>query len=366
MSLRSEIETQIASAAVRALEEGLHRSYLTDTSESLAAEVARCCGTERCQLFSSATAGLETVLRTVIKQPSDYVVLSGYDYPGNFWAIERAGGRPLLLDIAPDGWCIKPEELEKALASGREIKAVVVSFLHGDAPEIFGLRDVCDQHGVLLIEDACQAFGGRLTRLGKVHPCGSIGHVGLVSFGGGKVVSAGRGGAVVTRDDRIAQRILVASGAGSGAYALSEIQAAIVQAQLPFIDRVNQVVQNTFEALVSCLPADLQATAPWAQANGQSQVQCVDRAFYQAGFLLPSNEHVKACERRLTLLGLRSGGGFAGFHRRSNRRCERLSQLTHAQLASERTLTIHHAVAFSTVTVDEAAEAIQEAFAELD
>jgi dTDP-4-amino-4,6-dideoxygalactose transaminase len=301
-------------------------------------------GQSHLQLTSSGTAALEIVLRAASIGAGDEVLLSSYDYPGNFWAIERVGARPVLLDTSVDSWRIDSESLERAYLPA--CKAVVVSHLHGELQKVDELRAWCDYRKVLLLEDICQSLGAYW----KGSPVGSYGHAAILSFGGGKLLSCGRGGAWATSDETLAIKARVAAGAGSGPYALSELQAATVLAQLPWLDEINANCREYFGAL------DRQLKVNQCDWKFVPTSVLDSTAFYQCGWQL--NERISDEGRQQLLMALHSnpqinegavvelpvGVGFSGFHRRSNRRCRISGAVGRATAAARRTLVLHHRV----------------------
>ena len=200
-----------------------------------------------------------------------------------------------------------------------------------------------------------------------------------MSFGGGKVVSCGRGGAWGTSDQSLAQRARLAAGAGSGPYGLSELQAATVLAQLPWLAEINLRCRHFFASLNKQLNA---SNCNWKYVPEQ---MATSTAFYQAGWLLPATYAASTYEPAALLRGdrlllgdrlslrdqlinllkksanqesetfistnnpsekaeLPFGAGFPGFHRRSSRRCRLASSFDNAAIAAERTLVLHHSV----------------------
>jgi perosamine synthetase len=300
-----------------------YRIYAGPHAEALVSELSHAHAGADILLASSGTAALEIALRAANIGVGDEVLLAGYDYPGNFWAIERTGARPVLIDLAADSWTIDLAQLELALNEPHAIRALVVSHLHGELQPMSQLRTWCDEHGLLLVEDSCQAVGASL----NARPTGTFGHVGIASFGGGKVLSAGRGGCLISSNEELMQRARLAAGAGSGPYAMSELQAAVVAAQLKWLPEIVATCQTYFGQLAERLAAT---------ANLQSRHlfpairQLGFTAFYQCGWLLaPSigtENHGRFVES-LKQRGLYAGSGFAGFHRRSSRRCRRVGQL---------------------------------------
>ncbi|MCA9194514.1 MAG: aminotransferase class V-fold PLP-dependent enzyme [Planctomycetales bacterium] len=319
--LAQDIASAVRKRILRLIDSGDWRSYDGRQADELCKRLAACVNQPYCQLASSGSAALEIGLRAAGIGPGDEVILSAYDYPGNFWAIERAGARPVLVDITGDSWNIDLSQLAAAVAHANSPKALIASHLHGMVQPIPELRNWCQQHGITLIEDACQALGGKAYD----GPVGSSGEMCILSFGGSKTISAGRGGAVLSNDPALAQRIRLAAGAGSGPYAMSEMQCAAVLAQLDYLDALNQLSNLFFRKLDSWLRtawSDL-SSPRWHSTDYSAP------AYYQAGWLLPKLNNMQTqLDARETFLmkvsqnsSFHLGIGFPGFHRRSARRC---------------------------------------------
>ncbi len=364
-------QRQIIDAITAALQStvasGGFRRYTGENSERLAVELSRRMAASEVLLTSSGTAAMELALRAVGVTAGDEVLLSAYDYPGNFWAIERVGARPVLLDTEPNSWRFNVDTLTHVLGSEFAYKAIIVSHLHGQLQDVAQLRAWCERVNLSLIEDACQAVGATIAG----EPAGSFGHASIISFGGGKVLSAGRGGALLTSDAQIAQRARILSGGGSGPYALSELQATAVSAQLPWLDQIVVDGRNYFAAIAQCLQNSQRVCVPFAGDVAHT-------SFYQAGFItgglssgrsLPAADpadsafEMSARERApesdsigvnnqsavveaLRAVGIPAGIGFSGFHRRSNKRCRHAQALSSAAKLAKETVTIHHSAAW--------------------
>ncbi len=165
-------------------------------------------------------------------------------------------------------------------------------------------------------------------------------------------------------NELLAQRARIAAGAGSGPYSLSEIQAAMLVAQLPWLKQLNEVCNLFFSELQSALDevADVVCAQEERRAN----------ALYQMGFQLRVTEEntvqklITALREPYSLRGdggelqLPFGHGFAGFHRRSSRRCRLPVTLENAASAASRTITLHHGIALeATLSPSELAGWIQ-------
>ena len=114
-------------------------------------------GTEHVALCSSGTVAVELALRGLKIGAGDEVILAGYDFPGNFRAIEAVRARPVLVDIDPHTWCLDAAHLPQA--TGVATKAIIVSHLHGGMAAMREIMGFAEQHGVAVVEDACQAPG---------------------------------------------------------------------------------------------------------------------------------------------------------------------------------------------------------------
>lgn len=341
--LLDQINQSIQQAILELLATDAWRQYEGETTHRLAGELGQIFQAEHVSLCSSGTAALEIILRAANIATHDEVLLAAYDYPGTFWAIERVGARPVLLDIDPSGWSLNVEQLESAHQSS--CRALIVSHLHGQLQPIDQIRQWCDQKKVLLIEDACQAVGANF----QGRPIGGWGDASFISFGGGKVLSAGRGGAWLTNDSSLAQRARIAAGAGSGPYALSQLQAAAVIAQLGYLDAINRHCRTFFGSLNDEL-LHLDATLSFP-----SMIHLQQTAFYQAGWLLPLQNQPPTADvdygtaqqfvATLAAHGIPAGVGFPGFFRRSSRRCRTSNNVPNARSAATRTVVLHHRLA---------------------
>jgi perosamine synthetase len=293
-------------------------------------EVPHCC------LCSSGTVAVELALRGLQVRADDEVILAGYDFAGNFRAIDAIGARPVLVDIDPDTWCLDDRQLNAA-ASDR-VRAVIVSHLHGGLADMPAICEIAKSYGWAIVEDACQATAATVDG----RPAGTWGDVGVLSFGGSKLLTAGRGGALLTRQAEVLQRIKIYSGQGNNAYPLSELQAAVLLPQVESLLETNRQRSENAEYLLS-KTADLPGLTPVRIKYRESRP-----AFYKIAWLYDSlalggcsiDDFVAmACAERIPL-----DRGFRGFVRRGVRRCRKVGEMPHAAKAAEATLVLHHPI----------------------
>jgi dTDP-4-amino-4,6-dideoxygalactose transaminase len=304
-----------------------HGAYTTALSQRL----SEMHGIEHITLCSSGTVAVELALRGLKIGVGDEVILAGYDFPGNFRAIEAVGGRPVLVDIDPRTWCLDAALLEAAVSPAT--KAIIASHLHGGIAAMRDIMGFAQRREVAVLEDACQAPGAAVN--GRL--AGTWGDVAVLSFGGSKLLTAGRGGAVLTRHAEIHQRIKIYSQRGNDAFPLSELQAAVVVPQLDKLDARNEQRRRAIERIQ-------QIVGPSSVLRPLENATDAAPSFYKFAWLYaesgvwPREELLaKAQERRVPV-----DAGFRGFARRTERRCRQGTTLTNAAAAAERTVLLHH------------------------
>ena len=332
-------DEQVRTALEAVLQDGDWGRYHGQRCEQLRLALAAMHGREHVQLTCSGTMAVELALRGVGVQPGDEVLLAAYDFPGNFRAIEAIGARPVLVDIEADSWVIGAEQFSAAMANGPSggaaAKAIVVSHLHGTLAPMAQLVPVARERGIAVVEDACQAPGATVE--GQI--AGSWGDASVLSFGGSKLLTAGRGGALLTSDDTIAQRARVFAARGNDAFPLSELQAAVLLPQLEGLDERNRLRRQQASKLL-----DAVAGTPGLELPATGRLNSTP-AYYKVA-LRTQRERLRST-RESIIAALQAEGapidvGFRGFAKRSSRRCRKATSTPHAEMAAEETITLHH------------------------
>jgi len=219
-------DDDVAAVLQATIADGTWGRYHGPHTDALTGELKSWSGCEHIELCSSGTAASELALRAFKVSPGDEVIIGAYDYAASFKNVLMLGARPVLIDVEPATFAVTPERIEAAITERTE--AVVVSHLHGGLADMPAIMDLARQRGLLVLEDACQATGATIND----RVVGSFGTLGIISFGGSKLITAGRGGAIIGHDQQLFQRMHVYGFRGNTAYPLSAIQAAIVLPQL--------------------------------------------------------------------------------------------------------------------------------------
>ncbi|MGD9721522.1 MAG: DegT/DnrJ/EryC1/StrS family aminotransferase [Pirellulales bacterium] len=328
-------DERIRDALQEAWSDGSWGRYHGPHSARLAAALAEWHGTEFVTLCCSGTFAVELALRGLGIGPSDEVILAGYDFPGNFRAIEAASARPVLVDIEADGCLLDLEQLTAAI--GPHTRAVIVSHLHGTLADMPRLMDWAQRSGVAVVEDACQVTGATIA--GRA--AGSWGDVGVLSFGGSKLLTAGRGGALLTANPEIHQRAKVFAHRGNDAFPLSELQAAVLVPQLEALAASNAARAANVERLRQRVASPAALTAICNRASDASP------AYYKAAWRFEPQAAVVEIDEFVAALqaeGAPIDRGFRGFAGRSARRCRKVGALPHSRRAAQTTLLLHHPI----------------------
>lgn len=328
---------EATAAALHALaESGAWSGYDGPNSTALVERLRSQFGLQHVMPCSSGTIAVELALRGVGVRAGDEVILGAYDFPGNFRAIEAIGAVPVLIDIEAANSCLDVAQV--ATAIGPRTKAVVATHLHGGLVDMPRLCETAWQHNVPVVEDACQVPGAIIA--GK--PAGTWGDVGTFSFGGSKLLTAGRGGAIVTSRADVLQRIKVFAERGNQAFPLSELQATVL---LPQLDCLSQLQAQRLRAAAELIARlrDIDGLTPIESRLPQSEP-----AYYKLGIAYDATK-LGGYTREQFCAAARAEGialdpGFRGFALRSERRCRRIGETSVAKSAAERTMLLHHPV----------------------
>jgi dTDP-4-amino-4,6-dideoxygalactose transaminase len=329
-------DSEVRAALERCFADGSWGCYHGPHCDRLCAELARLHDAQHVRLCSSGTLAIELALRGLKVAAGDEVILAGYDFPGNFRAIEAIGARPVLVDIEPDTWCLDPAHLPAAMSS--LTRAIVVSHLHGGMADMKPIMAFAADHGLAVVEDACQSPGATVN--GRT--AGAWGDAGVLSFGGSKLLTAGRGGAILTRHTDVLQRIKVFAERGNDAFPLSELQAAVLVPQLARLSERNDIRRTGVNRILS-------ATAKFGALRPLKNRRETQPSFYKLAWLWDAGQ-VSPIQTREEFIAaahaqrIPIAAGFRGFALRSSRRCRIVGELIHSVAAASQTILLHHPV----------------------
>lgn len=306
--------------------------------------------TDHVLVCSSGTSAVELALRGVNVQEGDEVILAAYDFKANFQNVLQLKATPVLVDLHPESWQLDPTCLERAVTE--KTRAILVSHLHGAVVDMPLVRQFADTQHIAVVEDACQNPGATL--FGR--RAGTWGEVGVLSFGGSKLVTAGRGGAILTSRSEIAERIKRHVLRGNDAYPLSEMQAAVLLPQWNDLDNFNELRRRAVKHLCLCLQ-DFEWLTPL-----QNPSEEIQPAYYKVGFKYRGSVLTREafCEA-LRAEGIAVDSGFRANHLiHGSRRFRSVGSLPEATRADAEMVTLHHPVLLETsAAIDQIVAAIR-------
>ena len=130
------------------------------------------------------------------------VFCSDMTFAATLNSVVYEGGIPVFIDTEYDSWNMDPVALEKAFELYPDTKLVVCAELYGFSGDIRRIKEICQAHGALLIEDAAEAMGATWEGV----PCGSFGDYSAVSYNGNKIITGSSGGCLLTNDLEVANK----------------------------------------------------------------------------------------------------------------------------------------------------------------
>lgn len=188
---------------IQAVTEVLKSDFLTCGPKVTELENALCklTGAVYCTAVSNGTAALHVACLAAGIGPGDEVITTPITFAASANAILYCGGKPVFADIDPKTYVIDPAAIERCVT--KHTKAVITVDFTGAACDYDAIRTICEKHHLLLIEDAAHSIG--TTYNGA--QIGSIADLTTFSFHPVKTITAGEGGAVLTKDVALAKRI---------------------------------------------------------------------------------------------------------------------------------------------------------------
>lgn len=203
------------------------------------AGVAVLLGVQHVVAVSSGTAALVVALQAHAIGPGDEVIVPVFTFAATANAVLLVGATPVLVDVEPATFNLDTSLLEDAISP--RTKAIIPVHLFGHPCDMTAVTAFAQQHGLTMIEDACQALGARWGGA----KAGTFGTA-CLSFYATKGITTGEGGMIVTNDGEVAatarllrnqgERVRYQTDVLGNNYRMTEIEAAIGLAQLSHID----------------------------------------------------------------------------------------------------------------------------------
>lgn len=153
--------------------------------------------------LSAGTAALHLAVKAAGVKHGDRVFCSDMTFDATVNPVVYEGGIPVFIDSEYKTWNMDPKALEKAFEIYPEVKVVVIVHLYGTPCQMDEIKEICNRHGAIIIEDAAEALGA--TYKGK--PCGQLGNYNAISFNGNKIITGSSGGMFLTDNEEMANKV---------------------------------------------------------------------------------------------------------------------------------------------------------------
>ncbi len=221
------------------------------------------------------------------------------------------GGIPVFIDTERDSWNMDPAALEKAFEIYPEVKLVIYAELYGFSGNVRKIKEICEEHGAVLIEDAAEAMGAAWE--GK--QCGSFGDYAAVSYNGNKIITGSSGGCLLTDDLEAADQARKwSTQARENAawyqheevgynYRMSNVIAGVVRGQYPYLEEhiaQKKAIYERYQKGLKDLPVSMDPIVAGCEPNYWLSAMVIDKGAMcrqvrgeQDALYIP--EHGKSC-----------------------------------------------------------------------
>ena len=204
-------------------------------AEKFEKALAKYVGTKYALVFNSGTSALHAAMLALGIGPGDEVIVPPFTFIATVNAPKFVGAKPVFADIEEETMGIAPEDVLKKITS--QTKAVIAVHYGGKPCKIQELKQITDDYGLFLIEDACEAIGAKV---------GTFGQMAVFSFCQNKLITTGEGGAITTDYEALYEKLkLIRSHGGQTGFGynwrMPEMLAALGLSQLK---RINKIIKK--------------------------------------------------------------------------------------------------------------------------
>jgi perosamine synthetase len=169
--------------------------------EKLEKMVAEYIGTEYCVVFNSGTSALHAALLAYGIKQGDEVIVPSFTFIATANAPLFVGAKTVFADIEEETFGLDPEDVKEKVND--KTKAIIPIHYGGCSCLIKELKEIANDHKLILIEDAAEAFGAKF----KNKKVGSFGDSSIFSFCANKIITTGEGGCIVTNSKEVYEKL---------------------------------------------------------------------------------------------------------------------------------------------------------------
>ncbi len=166
-------------------------------------ELAAKVGSKAAAALSSGTGAIHLALRAAGVGEGDIVFCPTLTFSATANPIIYQNATPVFIDSNYETWNMCPKALNEAFEKYPEVKAVIAVHLYGLSADMDKIMEVCKEHNVVVIEDAAESLGGYY----KGQHTGTLGHYGIFSFNGNKIITTSGGGMLVSNNEKKVKKV---------------------------------------------------------------------------------------------------------------------------------------------------------------
>ena len=232
---------------IKYVEEAYHTNWMSTVGaniDEIERIVCEKTGSKYAVALSSGTSALHLAIKLAGVKEGDKVFCSDLTFAATINPIVYEKGIPVFIDTEYDTWNMDPIALEKAFELYPEVKVVVVAHLYGTPGKIDEIKEICDRHNAVIVEDAAESFGASY----KGKQTGTFGNYNCISFNGNKIITGSSGGMFLTDSREAANKVRKWSTQSREDapwyqheeigynYRMSNVIAGVVRGQLPYLE----------------------------------------------------------------------------------------------------------------------------------
>jgi len=209
---------------------------------------------------NSGTSALQASLYALDIKSGDEVLVPSFTFVATANSVKAVGAKPVFVDILRENYTMDPDDLRKKVT--KRTKAIIPVHLYGHVAYMEEIIEVAKKNNLKIIEDASQSLGSKL----KGKHSGTFSHLGCFSLYAGKVITSGEGGAIVTDDKKLFEKLRQIRNHGLAKnnlttrlglnLRLSEISAAIAKIQMKKLPRLISQRKKNAQILTDLLKND--------------------------------------------------------------------------------------------------------------
>ena len=234
-------------------------------------QVADYIGVKHAVALSSGTAALHLAIKLAGEKvygqshPDEgtlrqkHVLCSDLTFDASVNPVAYEDGKAVFIDTEYDTWNMDPRALERAFEKYPDAKIVVVAHLYGTPAKMQEIKEICDSHDALIVEDAAESFGAQYKLDGQWVETGALGNYNCISFNGNKIITGSSGGMFLSDSEEDAEKVRKWSTQSREEapwyqheeigynYRMSNVIAGVVRGQLPYLEKHIEEKKTIYE-----------------------------------------------------------------------------------------------------------------------